>query len=242
MGEADARRLAAEGANVVIADLREDLGRTVAAEIGAAARFVRHDVTDEESWRNVIAETTEAFGGLDVLVNNAAIWRMAPLETETLDGFMEMLTVDLVSVFLGIRAAISPMRARGGGSIVNMASTAGSVGVREMVAYGTAKWGVRGLTKCAALELAPDGIRVNSIHPGAIDTPMVTELRLKRGPGNMPTTPLQRVGLPEEIAAAVLFLASDESAYITGVELHVDGGSTAGPNMSRAALDALAAR
>jgi 3alpha(or 20beta)-hydroxysteroid dehydrogenase len=241
MGEAIARHLAAEGASVVLADVRDEIGQQVAADIGPAARFLSHDVTDEASWQRTMALTTEAFGGLDILVNNAAILRSAPIEEQTLDGFMEVLRVDLVGVFLGIRAAIAPMRSRGGGSIVNLSSTAGSQGLREHAAYGSAKWAVRGLTKTAALELARDGIRVNSIHPGPIDTPMVAELGFRRGPGGMPDIPLQRVGVPEEIAATAVFLASDESSYITGTEIHVDGGSTAGPMLTRAERAAAAA-
>jgi 3alpha(or 20beta)-hydroxysteroid dehydrogenase len=232
MGEATARLMALEGAQVVVTDRLEDQGRAVARSIGDQAVFVAHDVADEVSWTRAVEAAEDAFGGLDVLVNNAAIWRTGRLEYETVEQFREVIDVDLIGVFLGIRAVIAPMRARGGGAIVNMSSMAGTVGVYEQGAYSSAKWGVRGLTKVAALELAADRIRVNSIHPGAIDTPMVAKLGLQRGEGKMPFAPLARVGLPEEVAAAVLFLASSESSYITGTELHVDGGSTAGPVLS----------
>jgi 3alpha(or 20beta)-hydroxysteroid dehydrogenase len=228
MGEAIARRFAQEGARVALADIREEQGKAVAAEIGDRAIFLAHDVTDEASWPRVMQATVDAFGGLDVLVNDAAILHRARIEEETLEAFERILAVNLVGVFLGIRAAIEPLRNRGGGSIINLSSTAGSMGIVQHAAYGSAKWGVRGLTKTAALELAADGIRCNSIHPGAVDTPMVAELGFERGSGNMPTIPLGRVGVPADIAAAALFLASDESSYITGTELYVDGGSLAG--------------
>jgi 3alpha(or 20beta)-hydroxysteroid dehydrogenase len=228
MGAATARLLAREGARVVVADVLEQEGRAVAAEIGDAARFVAHDVADEASWPRAIGVATEAFGGLDVLVNNAAILRIAPIEHQSADEFREVLGVNLMGVFLGVRAAIAPMRARGGGSIVNFSSTAGSTGMPAHAAYGSAKWGVRGLTRTAALELGADGIRVNAIHPGPVDTPMTAEMGFERGPGRFPWVPLLRVGVPEEVAAAALFLASDESSYVTGAELHVDGGMTAG--------------
>jgi 3alpha(or 20beta)-hydroxysteroid dehydrogenase len=227
MGEAMARLFVKEGARVMISDVLDEPGEAVAADLGDAGRFVHHDVTDEASWAAAIEATVSAFGGLDVLVNNAAIWRQARIEDETPENFRQILDVDVIGVFLGVKAAIAPMRARGGGSIINMSSGAGARGLVNHAAYGSAKWAVRGFTKTAAIEIAADKIRCNSIHPGAVVTPMVTELNFQRGQGNHPV-PLGRVGEPEDIAAVALFLASDDSAYMTGSELYVDGGGSAG--------------
>jgi 3alpha(or 20beta)-hydroxysteroid dehydrogenase len=228
MGEATARLIAAEGGHVVVADRLEDQGRAVAESLGESAVFAQHDVADENSWAKVVASATEQFGGLDVLINNAAIWRTGRIEHETVEQFRAVLDVDLIGVFLGMRSVIAPMRLRGAGAIVNLSSTAGLVGVVEQGAYASAKWAVRGLTKVAALELANDRIRVNSVHPGAIDTPMIESLGLRRGEGLAPFAPMARIGIPEEVAAAVVFLASPDASYVTGAELYVDGGSMAG--------------
>ncbi|MFI6516164.1 glucose 1-dehydrogenase [Spirillospora sp. NPDC050679] len=224
-GAAEARLLAEAGARVVVADVLEE-GREVAAEIGEAARFVHHDVTDAASWAGAVAAATGAFGRLDVLVNNAGIWRTAPVDQETEERFELILRVNLIGPFLGIKAAVPAMRAAGGGSVVNISSTAGLRGIPGHSAYGASKFGLRGLTRSAALDLAPDGIRVNSVHPGAIDTPMVAAAGFERGEGNYDRVPLGRVGVPEDVAGLVLFLASDASSYITGTEFAVDGGLT----------------
>ncbi|MFC9972842.1 glucose 1-dehydrogenase [Spirillospora sp. NPDC127200] len=224
-GAVEARLLAEAGARVVVADVLEE-GREVAAEIGGAARFVHHDVTDAASWADAVAVATGAFGRLDVLVNNAGIWRTAPVDQETEERFELILRVNLIGPFLGIKAAVPAMRAAGGGSVVNISSTAGLRGIPGHSAYGASKFGLRGLTRSAALDLAPDGIRVNSVHPGAIDTPMVAAAGFERGEGNYDRVPLGRVGVPEDVAGLVLFLASDASSYITGTEFAVDGGLT----------------
>ncbi|MGI5164107.1 glucose 1-dehydrogenase [Spirillospora sp. CA-253888] len=224
-GAVEARLLAEAGARVVVADVLEE-GREVAAGIGEAARFVHHDVTDAASWANVVAAATGAFGRLDVLVNNAGIWRTAPVDRETEERFELILRVNLIGPFLGIKAAVPALRAAGGGSIVNISSTAGLRGIPGHSAYGASKFGLRGLTRSAALDLAPDGIRVNSVHPGTIDTPMVAAAGFERGEGNYDRVPLGRVGVPEDVAGLVLFLASDASSYITGTEFAVDGGLT----------------
>jgi 3alpha(or 20beta)-hydroxysteroid dehydrogenase len=225
-GAAEARMFAAAGARVVVADVLEEEGRAVAAAIGRAAVFVRHDVTSQEDWDRAVRTAHEAFGGVDVLVNNAGIWGTAPVEEETRARFEKMLQVNLVGPFLGVRAVAPAMRARGGGSIVNVSSTAGLRGLPGHSAYGASKFGLRGLTRSAALDLAADGIRVNSVHPGMVDTPMIAEMGVARGPGGAPRVPLGRTGVPEDVAGLVLFLASDAAAYITGTELAVDGGLT----------------
>ncbi|WP_030754526.1 glucose 1-dehydrogenase [Streptomyces griseus] len=223
IGAAQARLFAALGARVVLADVLEEEGRLVAGELGDTARFVRHDVTDEASWRAAVA-AAEAFGRLDVLVNNAAIYTTSPIEDEDPARLDALLRVNLAGPFLGIRAVVPAMRAAGGGSIVNMSSQAGLQGIWGHGGYGAAKWGLRGLTKTAAIELGPDGIRVNSVHPGAIATGMTAHL----GTTAHPAAPLGRVGEPEEVARLVAFLASDDSSYLTGAELAVDGGASAG--------------
>ncbi|MFD4370295.1 glucose 1-dehydrogenase [Streptomyces sp. NPDC058486] len=224
MGAAEARLFTALGARVVLTDVREAEGEETAASLGPAARFVRHDVTDEPSWSSAVATAVDAFGRLDVLVNNAAVYSTCPIEEEDPARLDTLLRVNLAGPFLGIRAAAPALRASGGGSIVNISSQAGLQGIWGHGAYGAAKWGLRGLTKTAALELGPDGIRVNSVHPGAIATDMTAHLGTTAHPG----APLGRVGEPEEVARLVAFLASDESSYLSGAELAVDGGASAG--------------
>jgi 3alpha(or 20beta)-hydroxysteroid dehydrogenase len=223
-GEAEARLLARAGARVVVTDVLDEQGIAVAADIGDAARFVHHDVGDEASWATAVDIATSEFGRLDVLVNNAGILKTAALEEQTLEGFEAIVRVNLYGVFNGIRAVIAPMRASGGGSIINTSSEAGLVGLPRYTAYGATKWAVRGLTKTAALELGRDGIRVNSVHPGIVDTPMLVEEGLRLEENMVPMVRLGRYGLPSDIADLVLFLASDASSYITGAELHINGG------------------
>ena len=226
-GEAEARLLAAAGAAVVLTDVLDGQGEAVAADIGDAARYVHLDVGDEGQWADVVASTVESFGSLDVLVNNAGILKTALLEEQTLAGFEAIVRVNLYGVFNGIRAVIAPMRDAGGGSIVNTSSEAGLVGLPRYTAYGATKWAVRGLTKTAALELARDGIRVNSVHPGIVDTPMLLDQGLDLEQGMLGMTRIGRYGVPEDIAHLVLFLASDASSYITGTEIHINGGGLA---------------
>ncbi|WP_338497073.1 SDR family NAD(P)-dependent oxidoreductase [Streptomyces sp. SJL17-4] len=171
-GAAEARLLVAAGARVVLTDVREEEGRSVAADLGGAAVFVRHDVTSADDWRTVTDTAVATYGGIDGLVNNAALWRTAPVESETYENFELLLRVNLLAPFLGIQAVLPALRAAGGGSIVNVSSTAGRVGVPGHAAYGAGKFGLRGLSRSAARDLAPYGVRVNSVHPGAVDTPM----------------------------------------------------------------------
>jgi 3alpha(or 20beta)-hydroxysteroid dehydrogenase len=223
-GEAEARLFAHEGAQVVIADVLDAEGEAVAKDLGDDALFVHLDVRDEQNWADVVTSTVERFGHLDVLVNNAAVHHIVKIEDETVEGFERMFRVNLIGTFLGIRTCAPALRRSGHGSIVNISSTAGLVGFRGHGAYGASKWGVRGLTKVAAIELGPE-IRVNSVHPGAIETDMLPE----GDPARFRRLPLRRTGQPEEVAELALFLASDASSYITGAEFVVDAGMVAGP-------------
>lgn len=227
-GAAEARLFADLGARVVLTDVLDDKGTQVAASIGAAARFLHHDVSGERGWAAAVDTAVREFGRLDVLVNNAAICKVVPLTEQTSDGFDQMLRVNLIGAFLGIKAVVEPMKAAGGGSIVNISSQAGMQGLAGYTAYGASKWGLRGMSKVAAIELGPLGIRVNTVYPGMIDTPMIAHLEVEPGPGGHPGAPLTRVGTPEEVAEVVAFLASDASSYITGADLTVDGGASAG--------------
>ena len=220
-GEAEARLFAAEGASVVMTDVLEDQLVAVAKELGDHAIPLRHDVANEDDWAAVVNTATSEFGKVDVLVNNAAIHHIIPIENETREAFERILQVNLIGTFLGMQAVLDPMRANGGGSIVNISSLAGIRGFYGHGAYGASKWGVTGLTKTAAIEFGPSDIRVNSIHPGTIDTAM-----LPGGPtaGRFDTHPIGRVGEPREVAELALFRASDASAYITGTEMVIDGG------------------
>jgi 3alpha(or 20beta)-hydroxysteroid dehydrogenase len=238
VGEATARRLAAEGARVVLADVRDDLGTAVAADLGAAARYEHLDVTEADDWRRVVDGIAAAEGRLDVLVNNAAILRVGGLLDTTPEMFLEVVRVNELGPFLGMRAAAPLLIASGRGSIVNLSSTQGLEGFGGLIAYVASKFAVRGMTKAAALELAPHGVRVNSVHPTGIDTPMLAEtfpgsVRAGVGAG----VPLGRIARPEEVAAMVCFLASEESSFSTGAEFLVDGGATAGPWQPRRRAD-----
>jgi 3alpha(or 20beta)-hydroxysteroid dehydrogenase len=228
-GEAEARLFVGEGAAVVLTDVLHERGRAVAEDLGAAAAFVPHDVSSQDAWNAVVATALETFGHVDVLINNAAIHWLRSIEDETLDEFHRLLAINLAGTFLGIKAVIDPMRAGGGGSIVNISSAAGMVGYALHGAYASAKWGVRGLTKVAAIELGPHGIRVNSVHPGPINTDMLPADRAGLGDRRWANIPLRRCGEPSEVAELALFLASDASSYISGGEFTVDGGSLAGP-------------
>lgn len=220
IGGASARMLVAEGAKVVIGDLLDDEGAALAEELGDAARYVHLDVTSEEDWRNAVEFTVAEFGKLDVLFNNAGIFNGGQLQRYKREQWQQMLDVNLTGPFLGIKAAADAMIAAGGGSIINTSSIEGLRGTPWAHGYVASKWGLRGLTKSAALELAPHGIRVNSLHPGRISTPATDAM-----PADLIPIPLGRPGLPSEVASFVLFLASDESSFATGSEFVVDGGT-----------------
>lgn len=235
MGQAEARLFAAEGAKVSICDVRDADAKNLAEEIGASALYHHLDVTCEEDWTSAVSTTVDAFGKLDVLVNNAGIAESAPLADMTLESYRRVIDVNQTGVFLGMRAAVAPMTEAGGGSILNISSIDGMVGMNFLMSYVASKWAVRGMTKVAAMELGPLGIRVNSIHPGFILTGMGVEdgadpssVHSLLDSHTASLAPLGRSGTPEDIANLALFLASDDSAYSTGSEFVADGGLIAG--------------
>ncbi|MEU3645986.1 glucose 1-dehydrogenase [Lentzea sp. NPDC034063] len=226
-GAAAARRFVAEGARVMITDVLDDQGKELAAELGA--EYCHLDVSSEDGWAEAVAFTVQTFGDITVLVNNAGILHFSALAETKLADYQRVIGINQVGTFLGMRTVVSSMRAAGGGSIVNVSSVEGLGGMPYLVAYTASKFAIRGMTKVAAMELGQHGIRVNSVHPGAIDTPMVSEA-LGRQIDVSPIgkkLALRRIGQPEDVANVVLFLASDESAYCTGGEFVVDGGATA---------------
>ncbi|MCD9625618.1 glucose 1-dehydrogenase [Rhabdothermincola salaria] len=226
-GEAEARLFAAEGAQVVLADVLDAEGEAVAADIGERARYVHLDVSQEDDWAAAIAATEEV-GPLSVLVNNAAILRFTSIADTTLEEYLQVIMVNQVGTFLGMRSAIEPMTRSGGGSIVNISSIDGIGSKNSLVAYSSSKGAIRSMTKTAALELGQHRIRVNSVHPGGVFTPMNGDISKKMLDAAHSQLALQRSAMPEEIAAMVLFLASDEASYCTGGEFVVDGGWLAG--------------
>jgi len=229
-GEAEARLFASEGAKVVIADVLDPEGETVAADIGTNAMFVHLDVSSENDWNAAIAATAKFGGGrLDVLVNNAAIIRPAAIEDTSLADYMSVININQVGCFLGMRSAQPLLKDSGGGSIVNISSIDGIASKNGLVSYTASKFAIRGMTKTAAMEWGRFGIRVNSVHPGGVNTIMGNPIMAPE----LETMPyqqqaIQRIGYPNEIAAAVAFLASEEASYITGTELVVDGGWLSG--------------
>ena len=235
IGEAACVLLSEHGSGVVIADIDESKGKALEARIvenGGEAVFQRLDVTSEADWDRVVQYTLDWRGGLDIVVNNAGLsgaqGRAAVLET-TLENWNTVMNVNSTGVFLGTRAAIEPMRRSGGGSIINVSSIYGIVGSKTSAVYHASKGAVRTLTKAAAVSYATDGIRVNSVHPGFADTPMTLELHGRPGvrEERESLTPLGRLGTPEDIAWGILYLASDESSFMTGAELVIDGGMIA---------------
>ncbi len=232
MGAAEARLFASEGAKVVLGDVLESEGQQVEAEIaeaGGEAVFVHLDVTSEDDWQRAVDTAIERFGGLQILVNNAGIWNGGNVETQTVEGWDQIMDINAKGVFLGTRAAIPAMRESGSGSIVNISSVAGIIGSVGATAYNASKGAVRLLTKSTAVQYAAEGIRCNSVHPGPIETQMIREvypddeIRTSR----VSAIPMGRMGEMDDVAKGVLFLASDEASYMTGSELVIDGGATA---------------
>jgi 3alpha(or 20beta)-hydroxysteroid dehydrogenase len=230
-GAAEARLFTELGARVVIGDVLVADGELVAKELGDAACFVTLDVTSETAWDQAVATTIERFGRLDVLVNNAGIALFLPLMQTSLEDYRRVIDINQTGVFLGMKAVVPAMADTGNGSIINISSIEGLVGTPGLIAYGASKFAVRGMTKIAALELAASGIRVNSVHPGAIDTPMLKDPVLEAlgaVDALLANTAMGRVGQSEEVARLTAFLASDASSYCTGSEFVIDGGFTAG--------------
>ncbi|GAA2143092.1 glucose 1-dehydrogenase [Actinomadura napierensis] len=220
IGAASARALVAEGAKVVLGDILDEEGKAVADELGDAARYVHLDVTSPEDWTAAVETTVREFGGLNVLFNNAGIANGASINRFSLEKWQKIIDINLTGPFLGIRAATDALVAAGGGSIINTSSIEGLRGTSWAHGYVASKWGLRGLTKSVAMELAPHGVRVNSLHPGLIRTPLTDGI-----PDDMIPVPLGRPGLPEDVASFVVFLASEESSYATGTEFVIDGGT-----------------
>ena len=218
-----ARRLVEEGARVVLGDVLDDEGTALAAELGEAGRYVHLDVTSAADWDGAVALAVADFGGLDVLVNNAGIVNFGPIEEYTLEAWNSIIAINLTGVFLGIKAAVPTIIRSSAGSIINVSSTAGLQGYEALPGYVAAKFGVRGLTKAVALDLGKYNVRVNSVHPGAIATPMTAGLVLPQN-----HVALHRIGQATEVANLVLFLASDESSFSTGAEFLTDGGELSG--------------
>jgi 3alpha(or 20beta)-hydroxysteroid dehydrogenase len=234
MGKSHVRHFAAEGARVVFGDVLDDKGAKVAAGLdGQSCRYIHHDVTSEAQWAAAVAAAVDTFGRLDVLVNNAGVLKFAPIADMSLDDFRRILEVNAVGCWLGMKSVIEPMKAAGGGSIINISSIEGFTGAAGLSAYSASKFAIRGMTKVAARELGQFGIRVNSVHPGGVITSMIlsqAEAADQMDPeAFLKAMPLSRFAEPAEISRLVAFLASDESSYSTGSEFIADGGLLSGP-------------
>jgi 3alpha(or 20beta)-hydroxysteroid dehydrogenase len=231
-GAAIATAFVAEGAKVVIADVADEPGQLLAKELElktpGAAYFRHHDVSDESSWTSLVEETNERFGPVNVLANNAGILRFGELEKMAVEEYELLFRVNQLGCWLGMKSVARTMRKNGGGSIINASSVEGLAGMPTLTGYTATKFAIRGMTKAAALELGPKGIRVNSVHPGMIDTPMTRphggDAAMEYGASKVA---LKRVGTPEDIAPLYVYLASDESSFVTGAEIAIDGGATA---------------
>jgi 3alpha(or 20beta)-hydroxysteroid dehydrogenase len=234
MGKSHVRHFAAEGARVVFGDVLDDKGERVAAGLDErSCRYIHHDVTSEADWAAAVDTAVGTFGRLDVLVNNAGVLAFAPIADMPLADFRRILEVNAVGCWLGMKAAIEPMKAAGGGSIVNISSIEGFTGAAGLSAYSASKFAIRGMTKAAAQELGQFGIRVNSVHPGGVITSMILSQAEQAGQMDpeafLKAMPLSRFAEPAEISRLVGFLASDESSYSTGSEFVADGGLLSGP-------------
>lgn len=230
MGTTHARAFIAEGGSVVLGDVNDEAGEALAAELGERARYRHLDVSDEAQWAEFMEFTEAEFGPISVMVNNAGIGGAGtPVETSALDAWRRTLSINLDGVFLGTRAAITSMKKAGGGSIINISSFAGLLGTPFSADYTTSKFAVRGFTKSVAMEVADAGIRVNSVHPGYIRTPILGPLGEEVVVGKIA---IKRMAQPEEVSKMVLFIASDDASYSTGAEFVVDGGWSAGSPVS----------
>jgi 3alpha(or 20beta)-hydroxysteroid dehydrogenase len=228
-GAAEARLFVAEGAHVMLGDVLDNDGEIVAKELGERAAYRHHDVTSERDWDAIVGATRSAFGRVDVLVNNAGVFRILGLTATSLEEYMRIVTINQVGTFLGMKAVSEAMIGQGAGSIINISSVAGLRGSAGTIAYTASKFAVTGMTKVAAVELAPFGVRVNSVHPGFIDTDMLRDAlgSVFDADGMKARIPNGRLAGPDDVAGLVLYLASDESVYSTGSEFVVDGGMTA---------------
>ncbi|MYD72877.1 MAG: SDR family oxidoreductase [Chloroflexi bacterium] len=236
-GEAQARLFAREGAAVALGDVLEEEGQRVAESIndtGGQAMFQKLDVTESSSWQSMVDETVGQFGRLDIVINNAGIARLKRIEDSSLQDYLDVVLINQVGVWLGMKAAIPALKEAGGGCIINTSSTAGLEGYDGLGAYVSSKFAVRGMTKCAAIEFGPYNIRVNSVHPGPIDTPMIRDPQIARPADALNTrpSPIPRVGHVDEVAAMMLFIAA-EATYSTGSEFVIDGGVTVGTMRNR---------
>jgi len=222
------RAYVAEGAKVVIADVADDVGLILKEELGDAAHFAHLDVSDQAAWTALVADTNERFGPVSILANNAGILRFGSVETMPVDEVELLFRVNQLGCWLGMQSVVPTMKANGGGAIINASSTEGLGGMANTVAYGATKFAIRGMTKGASHELGRYNIRVNSVHPGMIDTPMTRvhggDVAMEYGASKIP---LRRVGHPEDVAPLYVFLGSEESSYINGAEIAIDGGVTA---------------
>lgn len=230
MGEAHVRRFVAEGATVIATDLRVELGRALEAELGSRCIFLEHDVARKEHWSRIVGEIEARFGRLDVLVNNAGILgSIAKTADFDPEDYLKVISVNQTSIFFGMHYCIPLLKKSRGGSIINISSITGLVANYGFpnLAYVASKFAIRGLTKAAAVEYGPDNIRVNSVHPGYIETPMMTEGLDEEGGASTTMIPLGRIAQPGEVTNVVLFLASDEASYVSGAEYVVDAGMTA---------------
>lgn len=223
MGASHVRGLAAEGAKVAVCDLLDEEGEALSQGL-PHARYHHLDVTDEAAWQSVADTVEKTLGPVDVLINNAGIIHVGGVEEQSPEHFRRIIDVNLVGAFLGMHTVLPGMRERGRGAVVNLSSAAGLMGFADGIGYVASKWGVRGMTKAAALDMAGTGVRINSVHPGVIRTPM--------GEGASPALfahqPVPRIGEPDEVTRMVLFLACDDASYTTGGEFLVDGGQTIG--------------
>lgn len=232
LGEAFSRGIVEAGGSVLIGDILDEEGKATAEALGDRASFVPLDVTKTEDWTAAVQAAQERFGRLDGLVSNAGVTATGvKMMEEPPEVFRRIIEINLISIYTGIQAVVPALREAGGGSIVNISSAAGLIGLALTSGYGAAKWGVRGLTKVAAVELGREKIRVNSVHPGMVLTPMTAATGITAGEGEFPNNPSQRVGKPEELVGAVLYLLSDAATYTTGTEIAVDGGWTTGPSI-----------